>query len=48
MESKRLRDMGNLPWLTKADVIMFAISGIALVVFGVFYVGYKLWKRWKR
>ena len=48
MESKRLSSMENLPWLTKADVIMFAISGIALVAFGSFYVGYKLWERWKR
>lgn len=40
--------MDNLPWLTKADVIMFAISGIAFVALGLFYVGYKLWKRRKR
>ena len=40
--------MENLPWFTKADMIMFYVSGIALVVLGVFYVGYKLWKRRKR
>jgi hypothetical protein len=48
MKSKRLSDMENLPWLTKVDVMMFCIVGILLVTFGVFYVGYKLCKRWKR
>ena len=40
--------MENLPWLTKVDVIQFYISGILLVALGVFYIGYKLWKRWER
>lgn len=40
--------MENLPWLTKVDVIRFYISGILLVALGVFYGGYKLWKRWEK
>jgi hypothetical protein len=40
--------MENLPWITKVDVIRFYIAGILLVALGVFYVGYKLWERWKR
>lgn len=34
--------MENLPWLTKADVIMFYVSGIALAIYGIAWLIYKI------
>lgn len=39
--------MDNLPWFTKADVIMFYVSGIALAIYGITWLIYKIAKNKK-
>lgn len=34
--------MVNLPWLTKVDVIMFCVSVIALAIYGIAWLIYKI------